>query len=300
VADFDKAARYLAKQDPPGFFRWSWGRGRVPLLFHSWLDARQLARPPEGDLTCDLIGCFRLPDATAARHALVVEFMAESRPNTAERLFAYLVRVREEPPPGPDFQALRQVGGVVVNLTGPPQPRAVKCRFPGLPACNWGFGVHQVNLRTHRANSTLNAISSGETTTWVLPLVPLMQGGGRPAILEQWKRVAATVGDEAVRATLAGLTLVFAELAGQADTWRQALMGWNTRKSQVVEEWRDEGRQEGRLEARREDLLEVLQDRFGPLPPAVVERVQAATDLARLKTAHRQALHIRTLDELEL
>ena len=55
MPDFDKAARYVAKQDPPGFLRWLWRNAATPLVFHSWLDARRLALPAEGDLTCDTV-----------------------------------------------------------------------------------------------------------------------------------------------------------------------------------------------------------------------------------------------------
>lgn len=62
MAEYDKASRYQVKQDPPGVFAWLWRRRTTPLIFHSWLDARRLALPVEGDLTCDLVAAFRLPD----------------------------------------------------------------------------------------------------------------------------------------------------------------------------------------------------------------------------------------------
>ncbi len=60
MADLDKAARYVVKQDPPGFFTWLWRQAVTPLRFHSWYDARRLARPGEGDRTCDTVAGFRL------------------------------------------------------------------------------------------------------------------------------------------------------------------------------------------------------------------------------------------------
>jgi hypothetical protein len=47
MREFDKASRYLAKQDPANFFRWLWRHAVTPLQFHSWLDARRLALPVE-------------------------------------------------------------------------------------------------------------------------------------------------------------------------------------------------------------------------------------------------------------
>jgi hypothetical protein len=49
--EYDKATRYMVKQDPANFFRWLWWHAETPLQFHSWLDARRLALPEEGDLT---------------------------------------------------------------------------------------------------------------------------------------------------------------------------------------------------------------------------------------------------------
>ena len=58
--EYDKAARYMIKQAPPDFFRWLWRRADTTLRFHSWLDARRLALPVEGDLTCDTVAAFHL------------------------------------------------------------------------------------------------------------------------------------------------------------------------------------------------------------------------------------------------
>jgi hypothetical protein len=58
--------------------------------------------------------------------------------------------------------------------------------------------------------------------------------------------------------------------------------------------------EEVRLETRRDDLLAMLEDRFGPLPEEVVRRVQAATDLAKLKVALRAVPSLESLDKLPL
>lgn len=57
---------------------------------------------------------------------------------------------------------------------------------------------------------------------------------------------------------------------------------------------------EGRAEARQEDLLDILRDRFGTVPPDVENRILAATDAVALKTAIRAALHVASPDELPL
>jgi hypothetical protein len=92
--EYDKASRYMIKQDPPGFFGWLWWHADTPLQFHSWLDARRLALPDESDLTCDIVAGFQLADQAELSHALIVEFMAESRSETLTRMLAYVVLQR--------------------------------------------------------------------------------------------------------------------------------------------------------------------------------------------------------------
>ncbi len=56
----------------------------------------------------------------------------------------------------------------------------------------------------------------------------------------------------------------------------------------------------GELRARREDLRALLEDRFGPLPGALVQQIEATEDLERLKACLRQVRHLKSLDELQL
>ena len=119
--EYDKANRYMIKQAPADFFRWLWRYASTPLQFHSWLDARRLALPDEGDLTCDTVAAFRLADQTELSHALIVEFMAELRSNTLDRLLGYVLRARTEPRTTEGQELPPQLGGVVINLTGKAQ-----------------------------------------------------------------------------------------------------------------------------------------------------------------------------------
>ncbi len=306
MADFDKAARYVAKQDPPGFFAWLWGQATTPLVFDDWLDSRRLALPVEEDRTCDLVGAFRLLDRVELTHILILDFKAAATAAALDQMLGYVIRLHTEPPR--DLAVPPQVGGVVINLTGRPQRRLVQVQFPGLPECGWRYGSVQRTLRQESAATTLADIAAGRTTRWLLPWIPLMQGGGQPATMDQWKRAALAEPDPETRATLGGLTLVFAELAKRAPAWRDALRGWDVRTSRIVEEWREEGRQEGRQEGREEGQLELAREtlgkqlakRFGRVPKAWQRRIQAATDLGRLKAALEQVVVIETLDELQL
>ena len=59
------------------------------------------------------------------------------------------------------------------------------------------------------------------------------------------------------------------------------------------------GRQQGRQFARREMVLEVLNDRFNPVPPAVTERINQISDLATLKQLLKRGISIGSLAEFE-
>ena len=47
-------------------------------------------------------------------------------------------------------------------------------------------------------------------------------------------------------------------------------------------------------------LLDELEDRFGAVPDALVQRIEASSDLQRLQTAVRQVYRIQKLDDLPL
>jgi hypothetical protein len=172
VADFDKAARYQVKQDPPGFHAWLSRVPAPPLLFHSWLDARRLALPTEGDLTCDLVLGLRTSDEPALQGALLLEIQTESRGELLGRALDYVVRAwREASASG---HPLHLLGAAVVNLTGPSQPAEVTLALPGLP-CELTFRIVQRTLREEDAVATLEAIAAGRLTRWLLPWIPLMR-----------------------------------------------------------------------------------------------------------------------------
>jgi hypothetical protein len=100
------------------------------------------------------------------------------------------------------------------------------------------------------------------------------------------------------------LALVFAEPVGRRPVWKQALEKWNMIESQQVLEWMAEGEAKGELRgelrASRTYLRDLLEARFGALPEALAQRIEATTDLERLRAAHRQASDISQLDALHL
>jgi Putative transposase, YhgA-like len=68
----------------------------------------------------------------------------------------------------------------------------------------------------------------------------------------------------------------------------------------IGQTWEQELLLRGQLRERRESLRMLLEERFGPLPEAVRQRIESSDDLARLRRAFQQALHVASLDDLEL
>jgi hypothetical protein len=71
-------------------------------------------------------------------------------------------------------------------------------------------------------------------------------------------------------------------------------------QSQQVLEWQAIAASRAVLQTRREYLRTLLEERFGPLPEAVVQRINTTDDLERLHKAFRQAIHLPRLDDLQL
>src|SRR5262245_58100966 len=121
MSDYDKAARYLIKRDPVGFFCWL--LELTVIDFYCWVDARRVALPDQGDLTSDLIAACRVESSF---EALCVEVQTESADDSAGRLlYGYVPRLRSERGE-PASLPLLAIAGLVVNLTGPARTITVR------------------------------------------------------------------------------------------------------------------------------------------------------------------------------
>ena len=68
----------------------------------------------------------------------------------------------------------------------------------------------------------------------------------------------------------------------------------------IAEALRAEGEAKGALRASRKLLRGLLEERFGALPEAVSQRIEATTDLDRLEAAVLQVSRLQSLDDLQL
>ena len=71
-------------------------------------------------------------------------------------------------------------------------------------------------------------------------------------------------------------------------------------REEGLEKGLERGRQEGQLLAVREYILDLLESRLGGVPYEVRERVNAETDLARLKSWHRTAGTCSRIEDFQM
>jgi hypothetical protein len=277
--DLDQAARFAAKLDPAGFFRWLTPGLDATLSFAGWLDTRTLPFPGDPERTCDSVA--HLTDAAKSETAwaLVVEFQAEPDPDMLGRLLEYVSRLYRELGSGSDRRSRYKVAAALLNLTGPAQPDTLDMRLPDLSGPGLWLQVVQRTMREEDAAHTLEAVAHGRWSRCQLPWIPLMHGAAEIAIINHWKELANAEPDMRRRSDYAGLALVFASLAGCFSEWKRALEGWNMRTSEVIDGWRAEGRAEGLVQARRADVLRLLQLRFKvPIPADLAAEIGALND----------------------
>ena len=294
---FDQGARYAAKLDPPGFFRWHLPGLDPALIFSGWLDTRTLPLPGEPERTCDSVAGFRSSAAAAPPWAIVVEFKTEPQGDMLDQLLEYAARVRRELRPVPGQPGKYFVAGTLVLLTGPSQAGGLDMRPPGATGLRLCLETGPRSLREEDAADTLRRVAAGQLSRCVPPWIPLMRGGAESAIIEQWKQLASAEPDAKRRSDYAALALVFAELTDSRAVWQQALEGWNMRESQQVLEWQAQARAEERVLTRRADLRRVLERRFpGPVPADLAVHLDALTDPEELTRCFDAALDAASLD----
>jgi hypothetical protein len=277
---FDQTARQACKLDGPPFFAWLLRQCDPPpaLVFERWDDTRRLALPGDADRTDDVVAVLCRPDAPEQRTWMIVEVETEPKRLIFHRLGGYALLLSAEVSQAPSPVDEPPVATALLNLTGQPQRTGLRLMLPGTP---FGLTVAPlvVNLRQIQAAVTLAEMVAGQTGLCLLPWIPLMAGGGDPAVIEEWKRVALTEPDVQRRLMYRDWALVFAELAKELVNWQQALEGWQVQESQVIRGWIDRGKQEGRVENARAVLLDLVRLRLeDPVPEAVRLAVEGTND----------------------
>jgi hypothetical protein len=285
--DYDRAARHLAKSDPPQFFGWALGLSPTDFRFVRWLDTRTIPFPGAPDRTGDAVGYLAELTAGGRPWAVPLEFQIEPDPEMFGRLLEYLGRLWRAEKPAPERGDRFWVGAVVVNLTGAGGcSRDMTWPQAGLTT---KLTVVERNLGSESAATTLAAIAAGTTGRVVLPLVPLMRGGSEPAIIQSWQELAAADPDVRRVAQFGFLARTFAQRSPGWAEWQTALKEWSMIRSPIFDEVR--------AGALASAVLSALEAKFQSVPADLGSKIQATTDLERLNAWLRIAVLAVSVDQ---
>lgn len=117
---------------------------------------------------------------------------------------------------------------------------------------------------------------------------------GKPATVDEWKRLADLEPNPQVRLDYAVDALLFADLADMWGQWKMALEGWNVRVSRQLQEWQNEAE----LKRQKANLLRALEKcGKGPVPNDLRETIQQTEDMTLLSHWFDAALEANSLDE---
>ena len=298
---FDQTARYLARIDPEGFLGWLYPGFARHMHFERWLDTRTAPMPNQPNQTADTVGELIALHVIEPPWLMLLEFQTEPDPEMFGRLLEQLGKFWREHRPDALPGSRYQLVAAVVNLTGTLEslPASRQFTFP-LRNCSLGLAAEERHLATESAATTLDAIASGETAKSILALIPLMTGGGEPGIIQRWLDIANTEPDHRKRDGLGHLALAMAELKPWFGEWQKALKEWTMRESTVIQGWIDRGIDRGRIEQARRTLNNLLVKRFGAVSPAIIQRIDATTDLTILEQATQVVFDVASLDALPL
>ncbi|MBI4750791.1 MAG: hypothetical protein HY774_20125 [Acidobacteria bacterium] len=61
----------------------------------------------------------------------------------------------------------------------------------------------------------------------------------------------------------------------------------------------EQGLEQGRLKAGRESVLDILEERFGSIPPDVLARIDQINDYSKLKQLHKSAITIASIEAFQ-
>jgi hypothetical protein len=183
------------------------------------------------------------------------------------------------------------LGAMVVNLTGLGRSSRDFEWSSGGPRTL--LRVSERNLERESADRTLAGIAAGTVARVVLGVIPLMEGGDEPGIIEEWKRLGSSEPDSRRRDDYGALAIVFAEAANRRDLWKSALKEWNVTRSKQVDEWRAEGEVRGKASA----AIAVLEARFQTVPADLASAIQAVADPDRLSRMVSLAATAASLDQ---
>ena len=259
---FDKAANYAYRAEPLGVTRRVLRLAKLPFRYRSLFETRTTPLPAEKDRTADKVAVLEDPADPNQPWLLVFEWQAQHDEDKLDVTLLEAARLRADHRHGTEAKGKYKVLVALVYMTGVCPAGEV----------NMLAGEEQIVGTLHRPliwnignDSAIDLLAEvdAEPTSWgLLFWIPLSQGGGESASIQQTLTFAQRVESSRNRADLGKVLLVMADLAGNEPQWRKALEAWNMKESRVVLEWTQEAEREGELKAKRTALLQVMDVRF--------------------------------------
>jgi hypothetical protein len=291
----DQASRYAAQAEPEAVVRRVLRGVDTTLRFRTWVDMRITPRPGHRDRTADRVAELVSPEAPERPWLLVFEFQAQHDPEKLDVTLAEAAHLRLEARHGEDRRGKYHILVALVYLRGSCPEAVLDMTLPG----GWGTKHAPLiwNVAEDDASAALDALAAGALSWGILFWIPLMRGAEDPAVLARWLEHASRIESARVRADLARIALVFAELAGRLIAWSDAMKEWTMIESQLVQEWTADARRETELATRRENLLEALKERFPqPVPDEFVGLINRQESVELLRDRFRAALRAPSLE----
>lgn len=255
--------------------------------FIGWRDTRSISFPGESERVGDLVAQLERVEPPGQPWLVPVEVQIEPDPLMFGRLLEYLGRLWRSEKPSPERGDRFWLAAVVLNLTGfGRSSRDFEWTSGGCRAC---LRVAEKNVAAMNAADTLANIAADKLSRPLFALIPLMQGGGEPAIIEEWKRLVSAERDIRRRVDYAALAIIFAEATKRRQIWKEALKEWNMTQSITVLEWQ--------AEAKAAAVVDFLEARFQAVPSDLAGAIRSMTDIQKVSALVKLAAKSTSLDQ---
>ena len=217
---------------------------------------------------------------------LHLEFQLEHRADVPERMFTYnalLTATYERPVLSAVIYLERH------NYRRLPQEYVVEFR---------GRAVHTFPYLVVRLWDYAEAIASGELRE-LAPLLILLTEEKDHRVLARSRELILASGDEKWRADALSTAITVARRYFSKDFllrfFREELK--MLQEADIVQDWINEGMEKGAIKAIREDILDVLSERFGVVKTGIGKKLAGIDDPAVLRSLLRRSVKVESLEE---
>jgi hypothetical protein len=294
---YDQAVRFAARADPESIpQRLARGRG-VNWRFREWFDTRTVPLPGGPDRAADLVAALDDSLRPEKPWLAVLEFQTEPVEDKLDGTLEEVAILRHRVRHGDERKGKYRVVVGLIHLRGRSPVEMLDMTLPD------GSGTRYApliwNVAEDDAAATLDRVANGERAWGMLFWIPLMSGGGSEEVIERWKEVVPTrVEEQTMRANVASIALIFAELVGRRIQWQRGLEGSEMTESQVVNEWISQGETRGQLSMARKHIIQAAQRKFGgTVPNEIIRLINQQDSLLMLDEWFNAAIDSRTVDE---